>query len=187
LPVISTIVPLGGASVNGTGNALANTIIGNSGVNHLSGLASNDTLLGEGGNDTLTGGTGADVLTGGAGTDTFRLALADSLLGTSGTPGYDKITDFAIGTDRLDGPTSVTAANLAELGRVNTLDQAGISIVLTTTTFLANRAATFSWQDGGTLRTFVALNNGTAGYQSASDAIIDITGYTGALANLAIV
>ena len=113
--------------------------------------------------------------------------LSNSLLGTSGTPGYDKITDFAIGTDRLDGPTAVTAANLAELGRVNTLDQAGISAVLTTTTFLANRAATFSWQDGGTLRTFVALNNGTAGYQSASDAIIDITGYTGALANLAIV
>ena len=173
--------------MNGTGNALANTIIGNSGVNHLSGLAGNDTLLGEGGNDTLTGGTGADVLTGGAGIDTFRLALADSLLGTSGTPGYDKITDFAIGTDRLDGPTAVTAANLAKLGRVNTLDQAGISGVLTTTTFLANRAATFSFVDGGATRTFVALNNGTAGFSSTTDAIIDITGYSGSLTNLAIV
>ena len=115
------------------------------------------------------------------------MALADSLLGTSGTPGYDKITDFAIGTDRLDGPTAVTAANLAELGRVNTLDQAGISAVLSTTTFLANRAATFSYLDGTTTRTFLALNNGTAGFSSTTDAIIDITGFSGSLSNLAIV
>ena len=115
------------------------------------------------------------------------MALADSLLGTSGTSGYDKITDFAIGTDRLDGPTSVTAANLAELGRVNTLDQAGISAVLTTATFLANRAATFSYGTGVNARTFVALNNGTAGFSSTTDAIIDITGYSGSPTNLAIV
>ena len=183
----SNLTLTGTASLNGTGNALANTITGNGSNNTLSGLAGNDTLLGEGGNDTLTGGTGADVLTGGAGTDTFRYALADSLLGTSGTPGYDKITDFVIGTDRLDGPTAVTAANLAELGRVNTLDQAGISAVLTTTTFLANRAATFSFVDGGATRTFVALNNGTAGFSSTTDAIIDITGFSGSLTNLAIV
>jgi hypothetical protein len=183
----SNLTLTGTANVNGTGNALANTITGNSGVNHLSGVAGNDTLLGEGGNDTLTGGTGADLLTGGAGIDTFRLALTDSLLGTSGTPGYDKITDFAIGTDRLDGPTAVTAANLAELGTVSTLDQAGISAVLTSATFLANRAATFSYGTGVNARTFLALNNGTAGFSSTTDAIIEITGHTGLLSNLAIV
>lgn len=177
----------GTSGVSGTGNALANIITGNGGNNTLSGLAGNDTIRGENGTDTIIGGTGADHLSGGAGTDTFRLALADSLLGTSGTPGYDKITDFVIGTDRLDGPTAVTAANLAELGRVNTLDQAGISAVLTSATFLANRAATFTYGTGVNVRTFVALNNGTAGFSSTTDAIIEITNYSGSLANLAVV
>jgi serralysin len=59
--------------------------------------------------------------------------------------------------------------------------------VLTTTDFRANRAATFTFVDGTTTRTFLALNNGTAGYQSATDSIIDITGLTGSLQNLAVV
>ena len=172
----------GNLSRNGTGNALANTITGNGANNTLSGLAGDDTLLGEAGNDILIGGTGGDVLTGGAGTDTFRLALSDSLLSN-----YDKITDFVIGTDRLDGPNSVSARNLKELGPVQELTQEGIAAVLTDKTFVRNGAATFTWQDGATLRTFVALNNGTAGFSSATDAIIEILGQPGDLANLAVV
>jgi Ca2+-binding RTX toxin-like protein len=181
------LILTGFRGVSGTGNPLANTITGNSGANTLSGLAGNDILLGEGSNDILIGGTGADVLTGGAGNDTFRFALTDSLLGTAANPGYDRITDFAIGTDRIDGPSAVTTANLAELGTVSTLDQAGISAVLSTTSFLANRAATFSFLDGSNTRTFLALNNGTAGFSSTTDAIIEITGFSGALENLAVV
>ena len=172
---------LGNDSLNGgAGN---DNLTGGDGNDTLNGGAGHDVLNGGNGNDTLIGGTGADLLTGGADIDTFRLALSDSLLAN-----YDKITDFVIGTDRLDGPTSVTAANLREgLGPVQTLTQTGISAVLTTATFVRNGAATFTWQDGATLRTFVALNNGTAGYQSASDAIIDITGYSGFLTSLAVV
>ncbi|CAK6688694.1 hypothetical protein OGCDGJMD_00477 [Cyanobium usitatum str. Tous] len=177
----------GNAKVKGTGNALANIITGNSGNNTLSGLAGNDTLLGEGGNDTLIGGRGADVLTGGGGTDTFRYALTDSLLGTAGTPGYDRITDLVIGTDRIDGPRAVSATNLRELGAVSSLTQEGIAAVLTPTNFASNGAATFTYVSEPATRTFLALNNGTAGYSSTTDAIIDITGYSGALTNLAIV
>lgn len=173
--------------VSGTGNPLANTITGNSGANTLSGLAGNDTLRGEGGNDTLIGGTGADVLTSGAGTDTFRYALTDFLLGTAGTPAYDRITDLVIVTDRIDGPSAVSADNLRELGAVSAFTQTGIAAVLTTSTFTSNGAATFSYLDGTTTSTFLALNNGTAGYSSTTDAIIEITGYSGALTNLAIV
>ncbi len=53
----------GSAALNGTGNALANTIIGNAGANILSGGAGIDTLTCGGGNDTLDGGTGADIAT----------------------------------------------------------------------------------------------------------------------------
>jgi hypothetical protein len=176
------LILTGTSAINGTGNALANTITGNSGNNTLSGLAGNDTLIGDAGNDILIGGAGADRLTGGVGTDTFRLSLTDSLLAN-----YDTITDFAIGTDRLDGPTAITAANVAELGSVNALTQTGIAALLTNTAFSANRAASFTWQDGATLRTFLALNNGTAGFSSTTDAIIEITGYTGALTDLAII
>lgn len=42
----------GSANISGTGNALANTIIGNSGANVIDGAAGADTLQGFGGNDT---------------------------------------------------------------------------------------------------------------------------------------
>ncbi|MBG6073842.1 Ca2+-binding RTX toxin-like protein, partial [Polaromonas sp. CG_9.7] len=74
----------------GTGNALANVIIGNSAANTLSG--------GEG-NDTLNGGLGADILSGGSGADRFILtALADSGVGAGLR---DIITDFVSGSDRI--------------------------------------------------------------------------------------
>jgi Ca2+-binding RTX toxin-like protein len=176
---------LGNDSLNGgAGN---DNLTGGDGNDTLNGGAGNDVLNGGNGNDTLIGGTGADLLTGGAGMDTFRLALADSLLGDAVTPGYDRITDLVIGTDRIDGPSAVSAANLRELGTVSALTQAGISAVLTTATFVRNGAATFSFVDGGATRTFVALNNGTAGFSSTTDAIIEITNYSGSLTNLAVV
>jgi Ca2+-binding RTX toxin-like protein len=50
----------GSAAINGTGNALSNILLGNSGINVLTGLDGNDTLDGGAGNDTLVGGQGAD-------------------------------------------------------------------------------------------------------------------------------
>jgi Ca2+-binding RTX toxin-like protein len=47
--------------INGSGNALNNTITGNLAANILSGLAGNDTLDGGLGNDTLIGGIGNDT------------------------------------------------------------------------------------------------------------------------------
>jgi Ca2+-binding RTX toxin-like protein len=52
----------GTSAINGTGNALANTITGNAAANAINGAA---------GSDTLDGAAGADSLTGGAGDDTF--------------------------------------------------------------------------------------------------------------------
>ncbi|MFN9645471.1 MAG: choice-of-anchor L domain-containing protein [Cyanobacteriota bacterium] len=180
----------GGTAINGSGNANANRITGNSAANQLSGGVGNDTLIGGGGSDILIGGAGADVLTGGTGAgtdttaDTFKLAaLTDSLLA-----GFDRLTDFVIGTDLLDGPSAVTAANLKDgLGPVADLSQSAIQAVLTTTTFAKSGAATFTFGSGASTRTFVALNDATAGFLAGTDAVVEITGYSGSLANLAVV
>jgi hypothetical protein len=60
---------------------------------------------------------------------------------------------------------------------VATLDATGIAARLTTTVFTANSAARFTF---GT-RTFVAINDATAGFSATTDAIIEVTGLTGTL------
>ncbi len=70
----------GTGDLAGTGNDLANKIIGTSGANVLAGFGGNDSLIGGdgddklyggAGNDTLSGGNGDDILVGGAGKDTL--------------------------------------------------------------------------------------------------------------------
>ncbi|MGL4395925.1 MAG: beta strand repeat-containing protein [Hyphomicrobium sp.] len=71
---VENLVLLGANAINGTGNALGNTITGNDAANTLSGLDGTDTLIGGDGDDTLQGGAGADALFGGLGTDTASYA-----------------------------------------------------------------------------------------------------------------
>jgi serralysin len=97
--------------------------------------------------------------------------------------GFDRIKDLTIGGDRLDGPRPVPSAEVAQLGSVTSLQAAAIQSVLTTNTFLADKAATFSLGS----RTFLALNDSTAGFLPNKDAIVEITGFTGDLDNLAII
>ena len=133
--------------------------------------------------NTFKTGMGADLLTGLAGSDLFRVSsLTQSLLGT-----LDRITDFSVGMDSLDGPTAVAAAQVARLGTVAALTEAGVASLLTATTFLADRAASFSFGSGPATRTFVALNDAVAGFQAASDGVLEITGYGGDLRNLAVI
>jgi Ca2+-binding RTX toxin-like protein len=75
--------------INGTGNELKNTVVGNRGDNMLSGLAGNDLLQGAEGNDTLLGGSGADTLDGGAGNDVLDGGVGnDTLTGGQGNDLY---------------------------------------------------------------------------------------------------
>jgi VCBS repeat-containing protein len=161
-----------------TGNDGPDFLDGGNGNDTLNGGLGNDTLIGGNGDDLLVGGAGADTLTGCAGADTFRFALTDSLLSN-----FDRIRDLQIGTDRIDGPNTVSKANLKELGAVTSLNAAGLGALLTNSNFAANGAASFSFGS----RTFLALNNNIAGFQEISDAVIEITGFSGSLTNLAIV
>ena len=69
LPVNVENLTLLRAAPNGTGNTLANVIIGNVNSNTLLGLAGNDLLDGRARNDTLDGGAGNDRVDGGVGND----------------------------------------------------------------------------------------------------------------------
>jgi hypothetical protein len=51
----------GGGAIDGTGNDLANRLIGNSASNRINGQGGDDLLGGQQGHDYMTGGTGADI------------------------------------------------------------------------------------------------------------------------------
>lgn len=86
-------LPLSDLGARQVGTGGANTLTGSAGADMLLGGAGNDTLRGGAGDDVLIAGPGADRLTGGAGADTF-VFTADGQTNT--------VTDFALGTDRLD-------------------------------------------------------------------------------------
>ena len=145
----------------------------------ITGDRSANRLIGNGGNDILTGLGGKDILTGGAGADTFVFGYGDSLLS-----GFDQITDLAIGVDSIDG---WAAASVKSAGRATSLNANDLGKVLFGNTFLANGAAAFVVGSTGGDRTFLALNDSQLGFQAGKDLIMEITGYTGSLSNLAIV
>ncbi|OWJ61998.1 calcium-binding protein [Inquilinus limosus] len=113
---VEALTLLGAANLSGTGNALANQLLGNSGANALSGLAGNDVLQGGAGadrldggdgNDVLRGNAGADALVGGAGTDTasyYDSAVGVSVSLVAGTgSGGDAQGDTLSGIENLSG------------------------------------------------------------------------------------
>jgi Ca2+-binding RTX toxin-like protein len=79
---VENLTLTGTGSFNGTGNALANVLIGNAGNNELSGDA---------GNDFLDGGPGADRLIGGSGNDSYVVDDAADLVIEMSGQGTDSV------------------------------------------------------------------------------------------------
>ncbi|MFB2805914.1 bluetail domain-containing putative surface protein, partial [Microcystis sp. BLCC-F209] len=161
---------------NVIGGSLNDTIVGNSLANSLTGAA---------GNDSLTGGLGKDILTGSDGLDTLNYnSLGESLLS-----GFDVIQGYngtGASLDSINAPGSIAAITLtASKGTASSLTAAAIQLVLTNAAFAANTAAAFKVT--GQSGTFIALNNGVAGFQAASDAIIQLSDYDIAVATPVVV
>ena len=161
---VENLTLTGAAAINGTGNSGNNVIIGNTGNNILNGGL---------GTDTLIGGLGKDTLTGWLGVDRFDyLTLTDSLLSN-----FDVVTDFnaLAGNDLF--LVSTARSVFSDVGSVATLDAPVIADKLTNPFSIANSAARFTFG----ARTFVAINDATAGFSATTDAIIEVTGLTGTL------
>ena len=177
------------SNINGTGNRLDNTLTGNSGNNTLTGNAGNDTLNGNAGRDTLTGGVGSDIFV-------FQFRQ-------SPVSGADIITDFAIGTDRIDllsssggvlaAPTRFArAANSTATTLTNVVNNVFTDANggLTGNQALGiNSAALVNITSSGIAGTYLVINDGVAGFQSGNDLLVNITGYSStlpALGNIAV-
>lgn len=91
----------------GSGN---DTVTGDAGADVVIGKQGQDSLDGGIGNDRMVGGGGTDTLTGGDGADTFIFGAAEN--------GFDLITDFVSGVDRI----RYFAANLPGAPAVGPVD-----------------------------------------------------------------
>ena len=87
------------------------------------------------------------------------------------------ITDFNANASNDLLLVTTARSTFTNAGAVAALDNTGIIAKLTTANFGTNSAAQFTF---GT-RSFVAINDGTAGFSQTTDAIIEITGLTGTL------
>ncbi|WP_254053054.1 bluetail domain-containing putative surface protein [Microcystis sp. MC19] len=161
--------------------------IGNPSPSSLVGGLGNDILVGGAGNDTLNGAAGTDTLTGGTGTDIFIFQFSQSTAAA-----LDRVTDFAIGTDKIDLLSQAGAAINAPLAFTRATDSTTTNInTIVTNVFIDANGATAGNQALGinsavlvrdnSSSTYLIINDGTGGFQSANDLVINLTGLTGSL------
>lgn len=176
-----------------TGDNQRNILSGNGGNDSINGGLNNDSLSGGLGNDTLNGGSGVDTLTGNGDADTFVFQFGQSTISDLTLP--DQITDFAIGTDRIDLLLSTGAATGAPLNFTRAANSiATTRTALATQVFTdangllagnqalgANSAALVQVTAGAIAGTYLFINDSTAALSLANDLLVNITGFGGAL------
>jgi len=114
---VENLTLIGIAAINGTGNALANTLTGNAGANILDGAGGNDSLFGGADDDELLGGEGNDLLDGGSGSDDMSGGAGNDTYVVDGAG--DEITELAGGgVDTVNASITYSIAAQANLENV---------------------------------------------------------------------
>ncbi len=93
------------------------TVKAGDGNDALYGDGGNDALYGENGNDKLYGGDGADKLIGGAGDDQLTGGSGVDTFVFGPGSGSDTVTDFIIGTDKIDLTAFTSETYSSVMGR----------------------------------------------------------------------
>jgi hypothetical protein len=160
LPQIENLTLTGTANINGIGNRNDNVITGNSGQNVLTGLQGNDT---------------------------FVFNLGDSVVGKP-----DRIGDFQFGKDKI----KVNGVLPSVLTRASNNGTSTLSSLVDSVFIDANGAESGNQGLGsnsaalvvttaqGIGGTYLIVNDGVGGFNTATDLVINLTGYSGSLPGL---
>ncbi|WP_460927036.1 M10 family metallopeptidase C-terminal domain-containing protein [Pseudomonas sp. MC6] len=123
---LENLVLTGSTNLNGSGNALNNSLTGNDGNNLLNAGAGNDLLIGGLGTDSLTGGIGADVFIFNAWNESGLGSLRDVITDFSSAQG-DKIDlthfDANLLTAGFNGFSFIGANDFTGAGQLRFVDQ----------------------------------------------------------------
>jgi hypothetical protein len=147
-----------------------------------------DIIIGGSGNDRINGGLLGDTLTGGAGTDTFVYvggvnALFTTSLAAAG--GFDRITDFTVGVDKIALTNAATTPTGVTMTAVAVTTAADLAALFTAVGNQVAASSATALQVGlitvaaGTLAGTYLLINDTANAAAATDTLINITGVVG--------
>ena len=173
----------------GDGNDTINTgrgnddVDGGSGADIINTRNGEDTISGGAGKDIITAGRNADVYSGGADVDTFVIGNSDSNVGSNKSTGYDTITDFAGGTDKIDLTFAVTGYSAI----TPTKNTGGSSLSADLSKYLGgfNVGEAKSVTIGGAVDwagSYIVVNTGAAGKYDQSDLVIQVASVTGVTA-----
>jgi Ca2+-binding RTX toxin-like protein len=181
LTQVENLTLTGNGVIDGTGNTKNNKLTGN---------AQNNNLNGANGTDKIDGGIGKDILTGGGGNDTLVFRFGESTISNA-----DSIVDFTIANDKIDiltqsgtvtgAPTSFSrASNSAAVTLTNVVNNVftdSDGLTAGNQALGVNDAALVVVTTAGIAGTYLVINDAVAGFQSAVDTVVNITGYSGAL------
>ncbi|NJK35921.1 MAG: S8 family serine peptidase [Oscillatoriales cyanobacterium SM2_2_1] len=158
-----------------SGSSSNNILTGNVGPDVLLGLEGTDRLNGNDGNDILVGGPGRDLIFGGGGSDIFRydqltdsLASAPDRLATFSQPEGDRFRLLPNNPTALFNGGNLVAFGLNEAVVLAYGDADGVTAGAQP---LGSHQAVLFGFDG---RTFLSINDGTAGFEVNRDLVVEI-------------